>query len=160
MKENLKTKILNSIRIIGILALAVNFSACAALTSSRQNISITTNVADASITVNGENKGVGSTSYSVKRNQNLSIMAVKEGYKPAFKTVNKRYNAGGILDLVLCVGGGIILTFPWCISGIAAPGAWSLYETNILLEMTPDNSYKTQASLEQSEEAQNENPAI
>ncbi len=171
---SLKTKCFNCVRIILIVAISINLSACSVLTPSKQKITITSNVPDANITVNGENMGVGNLSYSVPRNQNVSIMAVKEGYQPSFKTVSRRYNVGGILDLVVCWAGLIILTFPWCVSGIAAPGAWDLDETNILIHMVPDNSYKAESRTEQLvnpqsqieepqnqlEESQNENPAI
>ncbi len=115
-------------------------SGCAALTPAQSTISVTTNIPDAAIMINGENVGAGSISTSVHRNKNVSIVAIKDGYHAAYRTIGKHNNLGGILDAAVCGFGLIIFALPWCISAFAAPGAWSLDETDISLYMIPDNS--------------------
>lgn len=69
---------------------------CAALTPSRQMLSVTSNVPDAVILVNGENIGFGSGKTEVKRNSTVNIMAIKDGYYPAIRTIGKHNNIGAI----------------------------------------------------------------
>ena len=107
---------------------------CAALTPSRQMLSVTSNVPDAVILVNGENIGFGSGKTEVKRNSTVNIMAIKDGYHPAI---------GAILDAAVCGFGLIIFAIPWCVSAFAAPGAWSLDDTDVSVFMIPNTQTAT-----------------
>jgi len=130
MKEILKTIIV----IMGVC----NLTACSSLASKTQNISVKTNVPDALILVNNEEAGFGTVEKTVNRNKFVDIAIYKEGYMPVHKTVGKHNSAQGVVDTVVCGLGLIILTFPWCISSFAAPGAWSLDETDINLVLRPE----------------------
>lgn len=116
---------------------------CAALTPSRQMLSVTSNVPDAAILVNGENIGFGSGKTEVKRNSIVNIMAIKNGYHPAIRTIGKHNNIGAILDAAVCGFGLIIFAIPWCVSAFAAPGAWSLDDTDVSVFMIPNTQTAT-----------------
>lgn len=113
---------------------------CSALTPAHQTISVTTNVPDAQIFVNSNQVGYGNISTSVKRNKHVDIMAYKEGYTPAHKSIGKHNNVQGCLDAVVCGLGLVIFALPWCISAFATPGAWSLDEKNVALILLPTES--------------------
>lgn len=99
------------VKIILIATTSLYLSACAALTPSKQTISITSNVNDAKIIVNGKIVGIGNTTTQVIRNKNVNIMTIKEGYIPAVHTINKHNNIQGILDAFTCGFGLVVLLF-------------------------------------------------
>ena len=65
----------------------------------------------------------------VKRNQNASIMAKKEGFITVQRSIGKTLNTTGILDII----GGVLILLP--LFGLLAPGAYSLDEENISISM-------------------------
>lgn len=73
--------------------------------------------------------GVGTAQIPVKRNQNVSIMAKKDGYIPIQRSIGKSINTTGMLDVI----GGLIFLLP--LFGLLAPGAYSLDETNLSITM-------------------------
>ncbi len=104
-------------------------SGCSAFRSSTQTISVTTDQPDTEIYINGSMAGRGSTSMPVKRNQNASIMAKKEGFITVQRSIGKTLNTTGILDII----GGVLILLP--LFGLLAPGAYSLDEENISISM-------------------------
>lgn len=124
---------MKTIRLISsMLILTIICSSCSAFRSSTQVISITTDQPDAKIYVNGSLVGQGTASAPVKRNQNVQIMAKKEGYVTTQRTIGKSLNTTGILDIV----GGVLVLFP--LFGLLAPGAYSLDEENISIMMVKE----------------------
>ena len=111
------------------LCLAIPMPACSAFRSSTQILSVTTDQPDTEIYINGTLAGKGTASLSVKRDQNVSIMAKKDGYIPVQRTIGKSLNNTGVLDIV----GGILILIP--LFGLLAPGAYSLDETNVSIVM-------------------------
>lgn len=115
------------------LFLCFTLCACAAVTPRQQTITVVANHPDAVITVNGEVAGIGNVQKSVKRNKQVDIVAYKDGYISAHKSIGKHNNVQAILDAATCGFGMIIFALPWCISAFASPGAWSLDETHVSL---------------------------
>jgi hypothetical protein len=117
-------------KLISIFLLCVmTTTGCSAFRSSTQTITVTTDQPDTEIYVNGTMAGKGTANMAVKRNQNVSILAKKDGYIPVNRTIGKSLNTTGILDIV----GGILILLP--IFGLLAPGAYSLDEENITIMM-------------------------
>lgn len=156
-------KIFKLAKMFLVMMMAFLLSACAALTPSKQMISVTSNIPDASILINGENVGMGAVKTHVKRDKTVNIMALKDGYHPAYRTIDKHNNIGAILDAAVCGFGLIVFAIPWCISAFAAPGAWSLDETNISVFLIPNsqsNNQKYYKTTEQKNSFQDVNSSI
>ena len=111
------------------LVCAMLTTGCSAFRSSTQTITVTTDQPDTEIYINGAMAGKGTASIPVKRNQNVSILAKKDGYIPVNRTIGKSLNTTGVLDIV----GGILVLIP--IFGLLAPGAYSLDEENVTIMM-------------------------
>lgn len=109
--------------------LVLSTSGCSSFRSSTQTLSVNTDQPDTEIYINGSMVGRGTASTPVKRNQNVSIMAKKDGYVTVQRTIGKSLNTTGILDIV----GGVLILIP--LFGLLAPGAYSLDEENINVTM-------------------------
>jgi hypothetical protein len=104
-------------------------SGCSLFVPSHETVMVTTSEADADIFINGNFAGKGTVTSSVKRNANVSIMAKKEGFQPATRSISKTLSTTGLVDVV----GGFIFLIPFV--GLMAPGAWDLSEQNISIMM-------------------------
>lgn len=121
---------MQSLKQLSMLVLVCFLTAnCSAFRSSTEIVSVTTDHPDSMIYVNGGMVGQGSTSASVKRNQNVQIMVKKDGYVTQQRTIGKSLNVTGILDII----GGVLVLLP--IFGLLAPGAYSLDENNVTVLM-------------------------
>ena len=112
-----------------VLAVCITTSGCSAFRSSTQTISVTTDQADAEIYINGTLAGKGTAHMPVKRNQNVLVLAKKDGYIPISRSIGKGFSTTGVLDLI----GGFLIVIPFF--GLMAPGAYSLDEENISIMM-------------------------
>ena len=121
---------MNHIKIIcSFLCLSMIFSGCSIFRSSNQTITVTSDQSDAEIYINGTMAGHGTANMVVKRNQNVQILAKKDGYIPSSRSIGKSLNITGVLDIV----GGVLILIP--LFGLLAPGAYSLDEENISMMM-------------------------
>jgi len=82
---------------------------------------------DAEVYINGQYMGHGHVTTRVPRNENLSVMEKKEGYKPATRNIGTTMSTTGILDLI----GGCFILVPFF--GLLFPGAQRLEENNVSL---------------------------
>ncbi|MBN1493403.1 MAG: hypothetical protein JW938_04585 [Candidatus Omnitrophica bacterium] len=108
------------------------FSGCSLFAPKMQNVSVITSENDAQIFINGNLVGVGSAMTTVPRNQDVGIMAKKEGYYPSMRTIGTTLSTTGILDVI----GGCIFLIPFF--GLLAPGAWTLSSNNVTLMMSKE----------------------
>ena len=120
-------KKLMSFLLVPVLVLST--TGCSAFRSSTQTLSVNTDQPDTEIYINGSMVGRGTASVPVKRNQNASIMAKKDGFVTVQRSIGKSFNTTGILDLI----GGVLILLP--LFGLLAPGAYSLDEENINISM-------------------------
>jgi len=134
-------------KILAIILSVSYLSACSFLAGSRQKVTVMTNVPTAEIYANGEKVGNGtSVKFKTKRNENLEIMAKADGYRPAYKSVDTKLSAVGLLDLA----GFFVLIIP--IFGLLAPGSKTLTDTNISVELVPANAPQAAAETETEQE--------
>jgi len=73
--------------------------------------------------------GSGHVTTRVPRNENLSVMAKKEGWIPVTRNIGTTMSTTGTLDLI----GGCIILIPFF--GLLFPGAHELDENNVSLLM-------------------------
>lgn len=106
-------------------------SGCSFLASSNQKITIMSNVPDAYVYVNAKKIGTGNLSTVVRRESGTQIMLTKEGYQPAYYTLDRELRTIGYID----IGAGAFLLVPFL--GLLAPGAYTLYPKNVVLELQP-----------------------
>lgn len=127
----------------GVLVCLIASMGCSAFRGSTQVITIKTSVPDADIYVNSNPIGKSPVSAEVKRNRDTSIIARKPGYEPAARTIGNHFNETGALDAV----GTVFCLFPGI--GLFMPGAWSIDETEIMLQLFPiSDPYKQSGSLD------------
>ncbi len=112
-----------------ILCGTLIFSGCSAFRSSTQSVSVTTDHPDAEIYINGMLAGRGVASMPVKRDENVQIMARKDGYIPMQKSIGHSLNTTGILDII----GGCLILVPFF--GLLAAGSQSLDENHVSVMM-------------------------
>jgi len=134
-------------KILAIILSVSYLSACSFLAGGKQNVTVMTNVPTAEIYANGEVVGHGtSAKFRTKRNENLEIMAKADGYRPAYKSIDTKLSAVGILDLA----GFFVFLLP--IFGLLAPGSKTLTDTNISVELVPANAPLAAAETETEQE--------
>ena len=102
---------------------------CSAFVPWSQDLSVTSSELDAEIYVNGRFVGTGNIIVRVPRNQNVSVLAKKDGYYPSIRHIGTTISATGVLDII----GGSIILIPFI--GLAFPGAQSLNKDNVTLYM-------------------------
>lgn len=112
-----------------LLVIAVSVSGCSSFRSSTQMISVTTDQSDAQIYINGNLAGQGTANAAVKRDQNVQIMAKKQGYVTIQRTIGHKLNTTGVLDII----GGVLILFP--LFGLLAAGSRSIEENNLSITM-------------------------
>jgi len=92
-------------------------------------MSITTDQPDTQIYVNGAMVGTGTATTIVKRNENVQLMAKKDGYVTIQRSIGNSLNTTGILDIV----GGVLFLIP--LFGLLAAGSHSIEQTNVNVMM-------------------------
>jgi len=112
-----------------VMIVLVTHSGCSIFLPTEQTDSVVTSERDAKIYINGSFSGTGMASLSVKRNENVAIMAKKDGYYPVTRNISKTMSPIGIVDVI----GGCIWLVPFV--GLLAPGAWEVQQTNVTLQM-------------------------
>lgn len=110
-----------------VLALAVFMTGCSSLRSNNQSITVSANQPDCEIYVNGAMIGQ-TASVSVPRDQNVYIIARKEGYITVQRTIETSKNLTGKLDTL-----GSIFILP--AFGLLCAGSKSLNEQNVSIVM-------------------------
>lgn len=115
--------------ICSLLITSLMFSGCSAFRSSTQMISVTTDQPDAQIYINGNMAGQGSATASVRRNENVQIMAKKTGYVTTQRAIGHGLNTTGILDII----GGVLILVP--LFGLLAAGSHNIDENNVSITM-------------------------
>ncbi len=115
--------------IILSLIFVIPQSGCSLFVSSQQAFQVTTSEADADIFINGIYAGKGSANMRVRRDESVSVLARKEGFKPATDTVNPKMSMVGVLDII----GGAIFLVPFI--GLASSGSRELGQSNTVLHM-------------------------
>lgn len=110
-------------RVAGSVLVAVAVlaqSGCSFFASGQQMISVTSEPTGARVSVNGNEVGLTPVTTSVSRGGTVSIMVVKNGYRPQTRTPGQRLSKIGILDVV----GGCIWLVPFL--GLLSDGAWEV----------------------------------
>jgi len=110
-------------------AMMFNLTGCSAFRSSTQIVSVTSDQPDTEIFINGAMVGKGTASAPVKRNENVQLMAKKDGYIPIQRSIGHSLNTTGVLDIV----GGCLFLIP--LFGLLAAGSNSIDETNVSVMM-------------------------
>ena len=101
---------------------------------TQQRVTILTNVPNSKIYANGELVRIGQEAdFYAKRNHNAQIMVTANGYYPVYRQIGSELNTAGILDIL----GGIIWLVPFI--GLCFPGSKSLDNTNVAIQMVPNN---------------------
>ena len=106
---------------------------CSLFAPRTQPITVMTSEEDAEIFINGNLEGVGVVQTVVPRDHECAILAKKEGYHYAVKTIGTTISRIGTLDIV----GGCIILFPFF--GMLAPGFYELDTDNVMLLMSEDD---------------------
>ena len=115
-------------KLIFALSVLLVLSGCSAFRSHTQTINLTCTEPEAVISVNGE-RFTSPCQVKVKRNRDVSIQAYKEGYVPYQRTVGHHFNETGALD----AAGFFLFIVPGI--GVFFPGAWSLDETDLTIQL-------------------------
>ena len=121
-------------KIIALFLALFYLSACSMFLPSQQRVTVLTNVPNAKIYANGELVRIGQEAdFYAKRNSNAQIMVTANGYYPVYRQIGSELNTAGILDIL----GGIIWLVPFI--GLCFPGSKSLDNTNVAIQMVPNN---------------------
>lgn len=112
----------------GVAVVMVALTGCSAFRPQTQMVNISCTPQDAVLTVNGQ-RYVSPVQINAKRNRDLSIQCYKDGYVPYQRTVGHHFNETGALDAV----GTFFFIVPGI--GLFTPGAWSLDETDIVINL-------------------------
>jgi hypothetical protein len=97
-----KLKILVSIVLIGLMA----YGCATIISGSKQEMNITSSPSNAKVTINGKSVGTTPVSKDIKRKKdNVSIKIELEGYETYTTTLNRKFNAWYLGNLVF---GGLI----------------------------------------------------
>lgn len=119
--------------LVALLIVSVTITGCSMFASSRQTISIMSNVPETEMYVNGSLVGQGfAVTTSVQRNKNVQIMAKANGYYTTYYNINTEMSTTGILDII----GGVCFLIPFI--GLAFPGAKTLSMNNVAVNLVPD----------------------
>lgn len=112
-----------------VLALLI-LSGCSAFRPHSQMVNVVCEPSDAVLTVNGQRYS-SPAQVSAKRNRDVSIQCHKAGYHPAQRTVGHHFNGTGALD----AAGTLVFLLPGI--GLFTPGAWSLDEEDVHIQLYP-----------------------
>ncbi len=116
-------------KLMSVLLSIILLSGCSLFSSSKQDLTVMSNVPDAEIFINGQRVGVGNIETRVKKNKNVQVMARREGYYPAYYNVDTRWSTTGTLDLI----GGFLLIVPFL--GLLSPASHKLDSSNVAVEL-------------------------
>ena len=129
---------------IMVLLLSVSLAGCSCFSGTKEMVTVTTNVPNSEIFANGEKVGEGKADFFAKRNKNVQLMVRAEGYSPEYRYIYNSFSTAGILDII----GTFIFILPFV--GLLTPGAHTLNENNIALELMPlsyqQNTHRAQAA--------------
>lgn len=120
------------ISLIVLLTFAFQFG-CSAFAPRYQSLTVTATETDAQIFINGLPAGKGRAVTRVPRDQDVALMAKKDGFEVSTKEVPSYLGKLGILDIV----GGIIWLVPFV--GLFFPGSQDLDTYNVTLPMYPNS---------------------
>ena len=113
-----------------IFAMISTMVGCSVFRSHTQMINVTCSQVEAKLYINGR-EDKNPFEGKVRRNGGVIIECEKEGYDVATRFVNYRLNTTGYLDII----GGFLIYIPY--AGLFFPGAYSLQDTNIQVQMVP-----------------------
>ncbi len=126
---------------IFILMLSLSLCAgCSAFRPTKESISVMASQPDAVIYINGQPVGQGSVTARVKRNKNVQIVASKPGYYPGTYNIDSNLNTTGVLDII----GTFFFLVP--VVGVFFPGAKSLDENNVFVNLIPQSTVTPNAN--------------
>jgi len=111
--------------------LSLSLTGCSCFVGSKEMVTVTTNVPDAAIYLNGSRVGRGSANFYARKNKSVQIIATADGYDEARHYIDHHLSATGILDIV----GFFIFFIPGV--GLFTPGAMELDENNVALDLEP-----------------------
>ena len=112
---------------------------CSVFRDTTQTVNIQCIEPNTIIMIDGQYKTCP-TQLDEKRNRPLYIQAHKPGYVPYGRSIGYHLNATGTLDFV----GTILFIVP--IVGYLSPGAWDLDETNVIVQLLPNNAVSVPAT--------------
>jgi len=112
-----------------IVSMAFTQFGCSVFAPHMQTLTITASEKDAEIYVNGQFEGTGAVTARVVKNENVAIMAKKQGFFPATRTIPTQMSTAGILDVI----GGCIFIIPFI--GLFYAGAHQLQTSNVRMIM-------------------------
>lgn len=107
---------------------AMVLSGCSAFRSHTQDVNVACNTEGAILMINGDRYG-NQAQVAVSRDNDMVIQCMKKGYYTQQRTINSNLNGTGMLDAV----GTFILLLPGF--GLFTPGAWSLEQTDVSIEL-------------------------
>jgi hypothetical protein len=113
----------------GMIAIAIASCGCSAFRSPTQLISVGCSEADATVVINARRCNLPAQ-IRVKRNSEMTIQAFKTGFRPYQRRVGYHLNGTGVLDIV-----GVLPTFGLSSIGLCCPGAISLDETDVYIQL-------------------------
>lgn len=111
--------------LVGVIGAMVG---CSAFRSHNQLVNVICDPPEAVLTVNGQ-RYTSPAQVSAKRNRDVSIQCHKSGYHAAQRTIGHHFNGTGALD----AAGTLVFLLPGI--GLFTPGAWSLDEENVHIQL-------------------------
>lgn len=118
------------IRILSVILMAIPLAGCSLFRPHTQPVSISCSEPGVKAVINGNPYELPAR-LEVKRNKPLKIECYKKGFEPAYRTYQPSLNTTGFLDVL----GGAVFLVPFI--GLASPGAWSLNEQDIYIQLLP-----------------------
>jgi hypothetical protein len=115
--------------ILSVAVVCFLTTGCSVFVSKTQTINAACSESDAVLQVNGGEIYTGQATLLARRDRVFSYACLKQGYYPAHKSVSYSMSPTGIADFI----GSLFIYLP--IVGIFTPGAWSLDETNVTINM-------------------------
>lgn len=97
---------------------------------------------DAILTINGQRYSPPAQ-VRVKRNRDVAIQAYKDEFVPYQRTIGHHFNGTGALDAV-----GTLLILVPCV-GLFCPGAWSLDETDVFIQLYEKDKQLSNKSMQE-----------
>lgn len=110
------------------ILILVLLSGCSAFRPHSQTLNVACSPADATLQVNGS-MYKSPAQVEVPRNRDVSVQCSKKGYFQAQRTVQHHFNGTGALD----AAGTLLFLVPGI--GLFTPGAWSLDQTNVQIQL-------------------------
>lgn len=120
------------IRILSTLLLSFALVGCSLFVPKTQTLTISSNIPDAIVFVNGEAYSAPSQ-IEVPRDESVSIQAVKDGYFPVYRDIDTELSTSGVWD----VAGGVIFLVP--LIGLTSNGAWELEQDHVKINMVKNS---------------------